>query len=68
MAPTDVAATKSKREKIASIIQALQAKGDRLKDEDLQQMQLKTDALLEADSDEDHDHSHPSPPPPPIEF
>ncbi len=50
----------SKEQRLSRIIAALQAGGERLTDEELQEMQLKTDALLAARAgDHDHDHSKP---------
>jgi hypothetical protein len=47
----------NKRQRLSRIIGALQTRGERLTDEELQEMQLKTDALLAARAG-DHDHDH----------
>jgi len=59
--PEDVSSAQTRQQRIARVIEALRARGHRLTDEELQQMQQTTDALAaRLADDEDHDHSHPS--------
>jgi hypothetical protein len=55
----------NKTQKIASIVKALQTQGEQLTDEELQQIQLKTDPLLATadgiDIDQGDTHIHPPP-------
>jgi len=50
----------TKKDQLFKMAQTLLAHGDKLSDEDLQQIQLKTDALERAKSAGHHDHDHPS--------
>jgi len=52
--------TQTRQQRLARIIEALRTSGHKLTDQDLQQMQRTTDALVAAADHEDHDHSHPS--------
>jgi hypothetical protein len=54
-------AGQSRKEKIARIVESLILSGDKLTDEELQQMQITTDALERAQlADGHHDHDHPT--------
>ena len=41
----------SKKQRVASIVEVLQTEGEQLSDEDLNEIQTKTDALLKAKGD-----------------
>jgi hypothetical protein len=49
-----------KQQQLQKMAQTLLAHGAKLSDEDLQQIQLKTDALEKAKIGGHHDHDHPS--------
>jgi len=51
MAQSVAADISSKRQRVASIVEALQAEGEQLTDDDLNEIQTKTDALLKAKGD-----------------
>jgi hypothetical protein len=57
--------TQTKRQRISSIIEALQARGERLDDEDLEYIQSKTDALRRDDIEMLPPNGYPTPPPSP---
>lgn len=56
MAQTTVSSAQSKSQRVASIVEALQAQGDQLTDEALQELQTTTDALLAAAKGDVHIH------------
>ena len=50
----------TKKAQLFNMAQTLLSHGDKLSDEDLKQIQLKTDALERAKAAGHHDHDHPS--------
>jgi DNA/RNA-binding domain of Phe-tRNA-synthetase-like protein len=51
MAQSVVTEVSSKKQRVASIVEVLQAEGEQLTHEDLDEIQTKTDALLKAKGD-----------------
>jgi len=51
MAQSVLTEVSNKKQRVASIVEVLQAEGEQLTDEDLAEIQTKTDALLRAKGD-----------------